>query len=246
MSIQLVRKQTIAFTESGLSEVHDDLYIKLESDLAGWLRELKGARLSTFICIALQEARVCAEQGSPATLTDIAQATGYDERTVLYTVQWLKQHDFISEGQPIGQMKTYRPHAFAWFGGVKKVHRGEVFTPPKSVVVDGIDIPPGVEANQQQQQQAPAREILQAAGIVGKSLERLDAVSVENARIWADWIADPPLNVRNPQGIAVAVLSGDPEAEPPGRKPTAAQRKFHVQGAGIERFLAGKKGKNCG
>lgn len=217
MTINLVREQTISYDERGLADVHDDLYIKVDTALADHLRELKGARLSVFIYISLHEAHIWQQQAAPVTLQTIAEATGYDYRTVWYTVKWLEQHEFISESEPTRQgAKTYRPKAFAWFGHAMKKHQTpENFQAMKPVVVGTEKPPEGEIASRQQQQSARTREIFQSAGIVGRSLDRLGDVPAETAQAWADWIGSEPRGVRNPQGIAVSALSENPQAEPP-------------------------------
>lgn len=255
MSIQVVREQSIAYTESGLSEVRDDLYIKLESDLADWLSTLKGVKLSTFIFIALREAYVCADKGGPATIHSIVAETAYEERAVRYAVDWLLEHEFIAESDPLPtRQRTYRVKAFAWFGKTAKNATPSVESANCSrlqpvVVVERPNsiVPNHYQGNASQQQSeggvggdSAARDILQSCGIVGASLDRLSAVDENTALAWSEWIAAPPLGVRNPQGIAVSALTRDVSAMPPVLTAEKKKRAPRFQGDLLERFKENK------
>ncbi len=241
--MKIIREQSISFNERGLAGVENDLYIKLDSALAKWLRDFQGARLSTFLFIALSEAHVCADNTPPPTLKAIVQGTGYSPRAVLYAVQWLEQNNFVMQGEPSKRgAKTYRPKAFAWFGSYAKTAHYANCIPTQSVVVDGS--PPQESENissEEEEQQQQTRRILHGAGIIGAPVDRLSSVKPDIAQAWADWITAVPEGIRNPQGIAVSVLSTDPNAVPPQKKTTTPKREPRMSGGFIEKHRKGKR-----
>lgn len=228
MTISIVRQQSIAYDEKGLSSVHDDLYIKLEADLLDWLRHLDGAKFSAFMFIALQEAYVCANIGDPATIPSIVAGTPYGERAVRYAVKWLLQNEFITEGEPTANgAKTYRPKAFAWFGNHR---RSAIFAdPPLQPVADPANCRPlqrhdddvlidsiSESLKTSSSFMEATRAFLARAQVKGKNLDRLAAkVAPALAEQWAEWVESKPRGFTNPGGYCFSQLDEDPQAKPP-------------------------------
>lgn len=241
MAIQVIREQRISYDERGLADVEDDLYIKLDSTLTEWLKTLQGAKLSTFLFIALNEARVCAGKAKPVTRKQIVIGTGYKERAVMYAVQWLEENEFITQAEPSAKgEKTYRPKAFAWFGrGAKNAPPGTVQpdAPPANRAPlqsydDDVHLSSSSDESTSSSIMHARMQTLASGGCEGINVEwfaeRLDD---QQAQTLADWCKQNPDGKRNPWGYAYFWVKDHPHSLPPGiQKPPERKRhgRFHL------------------
>jgi len=221
MSVHIIRQSSVGYDEHGVSVYSTETFVKIETNFlhSGSLRRLKGAPLSVFICLALHEA----DDEPGASLSTIERETGYTSPTVIAAIRFLTEQRFIEElGTEDNGTKRYRVMAYAWFGSrPRRNGGGKKILPPDQknflpVVDDGTN---SVSGNVQQQQQycAAAKKFFRDAGVGEPALTKLsETVAVERAQMWRDWLSDPPKGLRNPVGYAIKVLSGDPNADPPG------------------------------
>lgn len=249
--IQVVRQAVVGYDQHGDSSYSDESFIKLlVSFRNGSLRLLKGAPLSIYFSVALHEV----DDPPGATVPMISDDTGLSERQIKRSLPFLADHThrFVQESgfEPRTGAKIYRVAAYAWFGKSgqpSRAHpqrydklspRAPILSPHDNValVVDvDQDIPLLAEILQQQKQQAEVHDILHACGIFGSPLTHLaHLVSVETAKAWQAWIAEPPRGLRNPAGVVVRALLDDPTALPP--TPRAATRRFRIQGPLADRL----------
>lgn len=249
MPIHVIREQSIAYTESGLSEVKDDLYIKLEADLADWLRELQGVRLSAFLFISLNDAFVCVGKGDPSTLKCIASGTGYSERAVLYAVQWLAEHEFITESETLESgAKTYRPKAYAWFGRMRE-HPAKISPPANCTPLQSHEMNDDVPINNSIKASSSFMKenarLFAEAGFEGVNISRLSEKVTDLAivRAWCDYVKTNPAQKDNPHGYAYVCLMDNPNALPlePKKKKKERKREYRAQGPMVEKMRAARE-----
>jgi hypothetical protein len=122
MSIQIVREKKITYNEFGQSAASEETYVKLSASLIDLLAALKGARLSAFLCLALNESEIYLGRSSGLTLKDIERMSDYSDRHVLRAVQFLTAKNFAIETGELGSHgdKLYRVCNYAWFGNSAK------------------------------------------------------------------------------------------------------------------------------
>jgi hypothetical protein len=222
--IQVVRQTSVGYSNRGDSVYSTESFVKIEVSFlkSGSLRQLKGAPLSVFVCLALREA----DSNPGASLSTIECETGYSSPTVIAALRFLQDadHRFVDEiGTETDGTKRYRVSAYAWFGSRPKSRGGKISLPPNPtekifspVVVDSDR----VFSKREQQQQlfcAESKNFFHTAGIGEPALSKLAAtVTPERAEMWCDWLNDPPKSFRQPAAYLVRRLSDDPIADPPG------------------------------
>jgi hypothetical protein len=115
---EIVRQQSIKYDESGQTVVSEELYVKVAVSFRKRMREMKGARLSAFFALALNEAEISFGRSPGLSVYDIASGTPYGTRATLSALQFLCAHNFATQLERCGDHgeKLYRVSAYAWFG----------------------------------------------------------------------------------------------------------------------------------
>ncbi len=246
--LQIVRTSTVGYDQHGQDVLSEEAFVKvLVSFLTdGSLRQLKGAPLSAFLCVALHEAKIVVSGAEPLTVSAIEGHTGWSRRSLIAALDHLVEHAYVTELPERGakREKQYRVKAYAFFGkpsgshlpkeqgaSAAPLHKPCGESPHRSSVV-AVPDQPGPESMALKQQQTQARAILASVRARGRRLEepalsRLSAtVGPELAQTWADWVPNAPQSFRDPIAFMVKRLSQDPTAEPPG----ARQQKLWYEG----------------
>lgn len=114
---QVVQEKSIAYDEHGYASESRTGYIKVDESALEFLRQLKGAPLSFFMCVSLHESSSDKREFAPYTLRDIAQITKFSVRALQYAEQLLIPRFVEVVGYNERGEKLFRPnHAMAWFG----------------------------------------------------------------------------------------------------------------------------------
>ena len=251
MTISIVREQESKFDEHGHCVSTEAMYVKISVSFRDMMQVLKGARLSAFLALALNEAEMSLGQSGGLTVYQIAESTGYGVRATIYALQFLCEGNFATKLEQCGEHgeSVYRVSAYAWFGesraqlpvsnrryaknahlvanciGVQK-ETSVVVVPDRCLAASSAI---GVE---QQQTTTGARELFAGLRVGEPALSRLSrAVSLENAEAWCDWTREAPGSFRDPVAYMVKRLSEDPRAEAP-----AVKRK-HWWGDEYDQFI---------
>lgn len=119
---EIHQDKALGFGEKGLGSSSCEPYIKLTEAGMAMLAELRGARLSFFLCICFREIAFMSRKEPPYAIDDIHQSTRYSVRALKDAAAWLVAHDFVRvHGTTLHGEKLYRPNgAYAYFG-----HRGD-------------------------------------------------------------------------------------------------------------------------
>jgi hypothetical protein len=238
----------------GLPRVSDRRFIKLSVVVRDSLHPLKGARLSTFLALAVNEAEM--SLGSPHGLPvpAIADQTGYGLRATRYALAYLCEHGFATKLEARGERDAslYRVSAFAWFGnpppdGTRNTARkctlvGKcqgVHSSAPVVVINTRSISNSGEDKQQQAHSTASRAIFAAVAVGGPPLEKLArTVASELARAWTERLAYAPESFRDPVGYMIAHLSHDPTEPPPAAWQPPKQKTWY--GDEFAKFVHGR------
>jgi hypothetical protein len=113
--LEAVREQRVAVARDGVAFSHDDYYIKLKLAFRRRaLKELQGAPLAVFLCLALHlDADGIAHPG----LDRICEETGYSRPTVCSALDKLSHMRLIDQlPRSTGAVSRYRVSGYAWFG----------------------------------------------------------------------------------------------------------------------------------
>lgn len=131
--LELHYKQHVkGFDQRGqVSERTEPPFVKLLTSFRfGFLRSLKGPRLSVFICVALHDA----DEVPGCSLVTMCEETGYTKPSVIEAIRYLSdaQHRFIEEaGLESDGTRRFRVVAFAYFGRRPPNGRsGKIALPP--------------------------------------------------------------------------------------------------------------------
>ena len=121
--IEIVRQQEIGFDAHGQSVLIDQTYVKLSLSMRALLHRFRGARLSVFLLLALNEAEICLGRKRPLSIYEIAEETTCSPRNVLRAMQYLTQNNFATEMPERGphDEKLYRVSGYAWFGDPRRL-----------------------------------------------------------------------------------------------------------------------------
>ena len=233
--LQVIREQRIGFGDLGQESQSDQVYIKILASFGEVLRYLKGARLSTFLCVALHESQIVLGASPALTLSSIQVTTGYSRPAIIESLDELVARRLIEELAERGEAgeKQYRVCAYAWFGDKRTPAKGKESLPPSAeskktllakksfpIVVVDINTTPLLGDHQQQQNLfAATKKLFSQAGVCEPVLSRLsERVELEIAREWCEWLEDAPEEFTNPIGFMVKQLLADPRARPQPRK----------------------------
>jgi hypothetical protein len=114
--VEAVREQRVSVSADGSSFGWDDYYIKLKLAFRKKaLRDLRGAPLSAFLCLALHvDKSGVAHPG----IKRISDETGYSRRAVIDALEYLESQMHLLEKLPseTGAVSRYRVQGYAWFG----------------------------------------------------------------------------------------------------------------------------------
>src|SRR5512142_1458882 len=122
----LARPRCVAPLQAqGPTRVSDHPFIKLSVVVRDCLHPLKGAPLSTFLALAVNEAEMSLGASRGLSAHDLAAQTGYGLRTTHYALEYLCQHHYVTKLEVGGERgeSRYRVCAYAWFGNPPQRHR---------------------------------------------------------------------------------------------------------------------------
>src|SRR3990172_773214 len=134
-SINIVREKRLGFDERGHRVSSDETYVNISVSFRDLMQRLRGARLSVFLCLALNEAEISLGSSNGLSIYHMADESGYDARTVLRAVQYLCKFNFavrLNQRGTNGEW-LYRVADYAWFGG------GTASGQPKPLAQAGYD-----------------------------------------------------------------------------------------------------------
>lgn len=236
--IEIVRQQEIGFDAHGQSVLIDQTYVKLSLSMRALLHRFRGARLSVFLLLALNEAEICLGRGRALSIYEIAEETTCSPRNVLRAMQYLTKNNFATEAPERGPRdeKLYRVSGYAWFGdprrlppAASKPGSDKMSHPDKNgigmtkaapvVVVVNTPTESSKDQTTTTAVSARVRATLSEAGIWGADLDRLAAtVAQEVAERWALWIRwarkEAAEQYPSPAGLALFHLLRDPTTDP--------------------------------
>jgi hypothetical protein len=229
MSLQVIREQSIHYGDTGRIGSVEETYVKLSVSFAQLLQTFKGARLSAFLCLALNEAEISFGRSVGMSIYDIAEKSGYDERTVLRSMQYLCKFNYadsVSERGEHGET-LYRVRGYAWFGNPKSAptpasNRCDKMSYRSRNVTPGVtkspssssDIQSSKDLHETTTNSDAATKILQAANVRTCDLD-LSVFDEERAHAIADYIAENPDQRRSPAGFVYVCLKANPYWNPP-------------------------------
>ncbi len=220
-AFQVVREQRVGFDEHGQSVSSDETFIKVLGSFQDVLGLLKGARLSAFMCVALQESKIMLGLDLALTLSSIQAKTGYSRHTVIEALDFLVERRFLDEldERGIAGEKLYRVASYAWFGKPRfnpnavpvlgKSSANFALVQKKCLVVEGTD----QDQEREKSTTTTAVQILHQVGVYARSLPPIDR---DRAERWAEFVRVAPRNKwHSPAGFCYRSLEADPESEPP-------------------------------
>lgn len=251
--LEIHQNHVRGFGINGQVSESSESFIKLRTSFRnGYLRALKGAPLSVFICVALHEA-----DSDGCSLSEIMEETGYTKPSVIDAIRYLSDsaHRFIEEaGLESDGTKRYRVTAFAWYGKKpqnKNTSSGKIILPPRKKIFSPHD-DDVLDSNSSEKtihhDMAEVEKILEQV-FEGVNVQRLAKVlDVARAQEWVAWIQSPDTRkrFRNPAGVAYTTLKASPNARPPQfSKPNAARpRKPVIRGKLAEMFSANSESES--
>jgi len=237
--LEIHQNHVRGFGITGQVSESSESFIKLRTSFRnGYLRALKGAPLSVFICVALHEA-----DSDGCSLSEIMEETGYTKPSVIDAIRYLSDsaHRFIEEaGLESDGTKRYRVTAFAWYGKKPQPSNnssGKKILPPREKIFlphddDVLDSKPSEKIVHHDM--AAVEKILEAV-FEGVNVQRLAKIlDAKRAQEWVDWIQSPETRkrFRNPAGAAYTALKESPNARPPqfAKPPEPAARRPVIRG----------------
>jgi len=120
--LEAVTERHVSVAGDGSAFVWDDYYIKLKLAFRKRaLRELRGAPLSVFLCLALH---VDADGIAHPGIKRICDETGYCRRAVIDALAYLDEQVHVLERLPSDNraVSRYRVQGYAWFGNSPAVN----------------------------------------------------------------------------------------------------------------------------
>lgn len=236
--ISIIREQEIGYNEHGQATRSDTTYVKLSVSLLGLLARLKGARLSVFLCLALNEAEISLGHSTGLSLENIVPDSGFSERQVLRAAQFLTANNFATELEVRGSHneKLYRASAYAWFGDHKAApasNSGKKQAPASSrgdKMSDRASNVRGVTRSSSSSTPVQSRfeldlttdyseaaSILSGCGILTRDLD-LHGMTDRDASAIAEYVTANPDGKRSPAGWVYTLLRANPRWRPPERQ----------------------------
>lgn len=225
--LQIVREQKIGFDAQGHRVSSDETYVKIAVTFRQVMRELRGARLSAFIILALNEAEISLGRSQGLSIYQIESQIIYNARTVLRSMQYLCKQNFAVAllGRSEKGETLYRVADYAWFGerrskpptsagGYDKMsypHVTNVIAGVTNALVEVEGTLPDEE--KKTTTTTTSRKILHSVGVYATHLPEIEP---ERAARWAEFVSLAPRHTwHSPAGFCYATLRDDPQAEPP-------------------------------
>lgn len=224
--ISVEKQQVIGYSEFGQTTKTEEIYVKLSVRFKDLMHSLKGARLSAFFELALNEAEISFGHSRGLTLYQIADDTGYGTRATLYALEYLCQKRYatkLDERGPQGE-SLYRVCAFAWFGSPRDVppetarpgYAKNAHPPVQKQVLDRRS-----ESNSDSEDSTSSRSGVHLLRTLNLRVDHLNLSEMTLARAEriAEWVRSNPEKKTRPAGFAYACLRNNPLWDPPVAKP---------------------------
>lgn len=227
--ISIVREQEIGYNEHGQATRSDKTFVKVSVELLGLLRTMQGARLSAFLCLALNEAEISLGSSIGMSVYDISEWTGYKVRATLYALQFLSEKNFISKLEQRGEKgeSLYRASAYAWFGNARanptasnSGYAKNAHPVAKCTGVQRSSSSTSVQSRfelDSTSTTSSAEAILTGCGVLAHDLD-LNGMTDRDAQAIAQYVADNPESRRSPAGWVYTLLKANPRWRPPEQK----------------------------
>jgi len=126
----IVQQKTVGMGPTGNDANTQEVYIKVLVSFEDRLMQLKNARLSVFMSVALNEARILLGQGKPLSSRKLEKRVPYSRPSIMDALDYLTDYHFIVELDELGTdgEKQYRVCNYAWFGtsGLSAFHPDNV------------------------------------------------------------------------------------------------------------------------
>lgn len=224
--ISVVREQENKYNAQGNYAYTDETYIKIYASFSELLQELKGARLSAFIALALNESEISFGRSNGLSVYDIANSTGYKVRATLLALQYLCQSNFSIKLEQRGEKgeTLYRVSAYAWFGNksestASNSRYAENAHPVTKCIGMQHSSSRLIQSDSDLNLTTPTSmgecaKILQAANVRTSDLD-LSSMEVERAQAIAEYIRENPEKKRSPAGWVYTLLKANPNWKPP-------------------------------